>query len=413
MRGDMTGSKASDAVPFKTKLRYHRTSRGWSQAKLARKAHVSPSYVSYLEKGVKSATEDVVVALSRALTLSPAETTEFLAASGYGPLNDPELQVVLRPIHDLLARPSISADEREALAGSLQEFVTHWEERVSARSLPLRKAVLVAAGWQPRLLSPSSLERTLIHAAHEVVKAGIKQLIVVVAPEMPEWTFEHLNDALNTKGGHRQVQLMITPVVQEQPRGLGNAILVTRKYLGDEVFAVILPDDIDPSRTTLRRMIEEYVKVRKPMIAVNPELHASASKISELRYYGIASLGQQIETAARLHYVNGVMEKPQKVEELPPSPRLIVGRYILTQEILDLLQASEPNKRTGKYELTDALARSLHGRALCAYSLDQSLLPIAPVRYLIERLIDSVKDRKRLQRKLEVAKRALSEIDRV
>jgi UTP-glucose-1-phosphate uridylyltransferase/DNA-binding XRE family transcriptional regulator len=372
-----------------------------SQTELARRARVSASYISYLEHGKKVPTLSVALALADAFGLEAQERDKLLHAGGFKPRLDMGTVDVLAPIHDFFQDPRTTGNERDELAAALREYLVQWKNLREERKKGVRKAAVVAAGWQPRLLSPHSLEKTLIHAAHEVVKAGIEQLIAVVAPETPDSTFGILRGRFD---------LVVNRVVQEEPLGLGDAVLVAKDQVGTEPFAVILPDDIDPSGKTLKMMVDLYETTRRPLVAVNPG--PLEPQQLETRYYGIAFLSEKLSDAG-LRRVEGVSEKPRQLTELPCNSRVIVGRYILTAEIFDKLQNLEPNKLTRRLELTDALAVMLRSEVLFAYELKDKLLPLAPVRSVIEKLIDSIRDRRKYERVLDLTAELLQAMDKI
>lgn len=384
---------------------YLRTERGRSdplvtQVELAKRAGISPSYLSYIEKGKKLPTLSIVLALASALRVGPERRNDILRAAGYNPTADSELDLILRPIYTMFEDVELTVEERSDFARALQGFVARQQSLRQKRKERIEKAVLVAAGWQPRLLAPESLERTLFHAAHEVAQAHIPHLVTVVARETPDSTFEELR---------RRSGLRIDRVFQEQPLGLGNAVWVARESIGEEAFALILPDDIDPSGATLRKLVVEYGEARRPILAVNPGPLKPASP--ETLYYGVAILGERVSKGSRLRTVLDVREKPRESKLLPSNRWMVVGRYILTAEIFGELQTLKPNERTRRYELTDALAAMLRTQSIMAYELEQRMLPLAPVRSVIDRLIGSMEHRTKFEHILELTEHLLKNID--
>jgi UTP-glucose-1-phosphate uridylyltransferase len=387
--------------PFKEQLLEYRTRARFDRKDLAARADLSPSYIYYLETGRKP-TRHVVYALADALRLNASERDELLIAAGHTPLPETLLESAVRPIRSVLENPGVPDDQREDLVKEVQEFVGRWRRQREARKREIRKAVILTAGWQPRLLSARSLTETLVHAAEEAEKAGISEVVLVAAPETPESPFEEMR---------ARFKIRVTIAAQERPVGLGNAVLSAREHVGEEPFAVILPDDVDPSRTALKEMVGQYRKIRRPMIAVNPEVRAALRP--EMRYYGIAILGKAMARDRRLYHVQSVHEKPRQIEQISPESRMIVGRYILTPEVFDILRSLPPNEETGKYELTDGLAELLKSQVVCAYQLRRNLLPLAPVRSVMEKLIASIKDRSKFERIVQLTEKVLEEIERV
>ena len=133
------------------------------QSELAKRTNISASYVSYLEKDKKIPT--LPVALALASTLGPKPPERLVTASSW-------IQSDSRPcgrggffsIHCMLGQHELTAEEREDLSRAVQAFVADWRSQLERREQKIQKEIVVAAGWQPRLLSSQTLERTLLHA---------------------------------------------------------------------------------------------------------------------------------------------------------------------------------------------------------------------------------------------------------
>ena len=370
-----------------------------SRAELAKMLGISVSYLYYLETGDRSPSRKLASTIAEVLQLTRSEQEGLFVSAGHDPLSVPALRRATEVIREALESPGVSPEDREELVHHVHEALIRWRSLRAIRQRTVGKALIVAAGWQPRLLAPRRLGQTLTHAAQEVARAGIKDLIVVVPPEATDFAFDDM----------RKLGLRVKPLVQTRPLGLGNAVSVAREYMREDVFALILPDDIDPSRTCLSEMVSLYRKVHCSMVAV------SAKPIGhprpEVRYYGIALIADPFTGFARLHGVREVQEKPQDLAVLPADARVILGRYILGPEVFDSLQALSPDRQTGRYELTDALADLVSNKRLCAYEPSHNLLPIAPMMYLIEKLIASIDNRKKLERIVQLTQKLSEDID--
>jgi UTP--glucose-1-phosphate uridylyltransferase len=243
----------------------------------------------------------------------------------------------------------------------------------------IRKAVITAAGWGTRFLPitrslPKEMlplvDKPLIQfSIEEAIAAGIEQVIVVTAPgkKAIEDHFggsPELESFLEKRGDREQLRQVrrlseiadIRFVMQPEPRGLGHAILMTQKAIGDEPFVVILPDDIIDSR----------VSVLKSMTAVFEKYGAGVLAVERVRdedtlKYGIIKPGK---INGRVHRVLDLVEKPDLSHA--PSRLGIVGRYILTPQVFGVLKVTPPGVG-GEIQLTDALARLLRRQALYAY----------------------------------------------
>ena len=248
--------------------------------------------------------------------------------------------------------------------------------------MKVRKCVITAAGWgtrflpitrsQPKEMLPL-LDRPLIqYAVEEAVQAGAAEVVMVTSAgkdAIKEYFGPHrrLESFLRRKGEAALLDEMqavsrmvsISYVHQEEQLGLGHAILTAREMVGDEPFAVILPDDI----------IDSEVPVLKSMIEVSGKYGAgvlAAERVSDedTRRYGIIKAEK---VADKLYRVLDLVEKPGPAAA--PSRLGIVGRYVLTPQIFDVLQVTPPGVG-GEIQVTDALRLLLKKQALYAYEFE-------------------------------------------
>jgi transcriptional regulator with XRE-family HTH domain len=358
-------------------LRALRANRNLSLAEFGKRAGISPSYIHYLEQG-KSKRDvrlDVLEAIAGALDLSRREKDSLLRAAGHLPVSESLENQVLRTINKVLVR--LSREKREEFRDDLEAFVERWRNSLRIRKKAVQKVVIPAGGWQAALLNHATLEKTLLPAMAEAANAKLKEVILVLAPGTPE------------VGLLRQTfpQLKLSVVIQDQCLGLGHALLMAQRPVAGRPFAVILPDEIDESSQALVEVLDQYELVRKPVIAVN---HDSIRKDRPqlLRYFGFAALGRRLPRATELYYLKQeLIEKPES-QMLPSHLHKIAGRYILTPEIFAfLLEAKSRNKGPVKYELTDALNKLWRTPwSLCAYRLQHDLVPLAPIRGIIDQM---------------------------
>lgn len=152
-------------------------------------------------------------------------------------------------------------------------------------------------------------------------------------------------------------------VRQTAPLGLGHAVWCARELIGDEPFAVMLPDMLmDAAPPALAQAVAAYRAVGGNIVVVEPAPPGEAHK------YGIVALGAEAEGfAGRLNAMTGMVEKPAPGTE--PSNLFISGRYILEPEIFDLLGAQEKGAG-GEIQLTDAMARLMGLQAFHALEYD-------------------------------------------
>ena len=246
---------------------------------------------------------------------------------------------------------------------------------------PVRKAVIPAAGLGTRFLPatkavPKELlplyDKPLIqYAVEEAVGSGIEEIVLVTSEdkESLEAYFQPYPQLENSLRGKVPPELLeevvglgtmarVSSVRQEQPLGLGHAVLTAREAVGDEAFAVILPDDvIFDSRPALARMLEVYGQRGGGVIAVE---EVPPERVSS---YGVINPEALSE---REYRIRGLVEKPTLEEA--PSNLAIVGRYILPAAVFDALERTPPGAK-GEIQLTDGLGILLESHQLFAHRL--------------------------------------------
>ena len=245
--------------------------------------------------------------------------------------------------------------------------------------MKIRKAVITAAGWgtrflpitrsQPKEMLPVANKPLIQYSVEEAINSGIKQIIVITAlgKQAIENYFDRsfeLEYVLEQKGETKLLQEMrelsdlvdICYIRQKEQLGLGHAILTTRDIIGEEPFAVLLPDDIIDSKVpTLRRMIEIYEQYKTNIIAVD------RISIQDTINYGTI---EPKRVSERIYQVLRLVEKVESAQA--PSDLGVVGRYILMPQIFDVLAVTPPSKNQ-EIQLTDALQLLLKKQAVYAY----------------------------------------------
>jgi UTP--glucose-1-phosphate uridylyltransferase len=235
---------------------------------------------------------------------------------------------------------------------------------------PIRKAVFPVAGLGTRFLPATKaipkellpiVDRPLIqYAVDEAREAGIEQMIFVtgrgktaivehfdVAYELESTLSERGND-LSILAPTRFTPGDIITVRQQVPLGLGHAIWCARAIVGDEPFAIILPDELMVGTPgCMAQMVEAYAEVGGNLVSV---LEVPREEVSS---YGVIDPG---ETRGSLTEVRGLIEKPPV--EQAPSNKIVSGRYILQPEVMRTLEGQEAGAG-GEIQLTDAMARMI------------------------------------------------------
>ncbi len=236
----------------------------------------------------------------------------------------------------------------------------------------VRKAVLPVAGLGTRFLPATRVlpkemltvvDRPLIeYAVAEAFAAGVEEVILVTGrgKSLLEDHFDHafeLEATLLARGKEAALAQARTVVPtagsiastrQQEPLGLGHAVWCARHLVGDEPFAVLLPDDLVHAGTPcLSQMLAAYEEVGGNLVAVMDVPREETAR------YGILEVGT---TNGRLVEVKGLVEKPAPEEA--PSTLSIIGRYILEPEIFAALEATDRGAG-GEIQLTDAMAQRI------------------------------------------------------
>jgi UTP--glucose-1-phosphate uridylyltransferase len=246
----------------------------------------------------------------------------------------------------------------------------------------IRRAVFPAAGLgtrflpatkaQPKEMLPLVDKPIIQYAVEEAIASGLENLVIITGrgKNAIEDHFDvsyELEKVLAERGKSDLLSLVravsemvhIAYIRQKEALGLGHAILVSRDLMNEEPFAVLLADDVIVAEVPcIRQMMNIYDRYRTSVIALM-EVPAQ-----ETNRYGIISGKQLSEGEGRLFEVVDMVEKP-KVEEAP-SNLAIIGRYILTPAIFEMLE--ETGKGSGgEIQLTDGLRRLLSRERILAY----------------------------------------------
>ena len=249
---------------------------------------------------------------------------------------------------------------------------------------PIRKAVFPVAGLGTRFLPATKaipkellpiVDRPLIqYAVDEAREAGIEQMIFVTGRGKTA-IVEHFDVAyeLETTMGERGKDMSVldptraTPgdiitVRQQVPMGLGHAIWCARAIVGDEPFAIFLPDELmiphNGGTGCMKQMVDAYEQTGGNLISV---LEVPREEVSS---YGVIDPGAE---NGALTEVRGLVEKPPV--DKAPSNKIISGRYILQPEVMRVLE-SQGKGAGGEIQLTDAMARMIGTQPFHAVTFD-------------------------------------------
>ena len=233
----------------------------------------------------------------------------------------------------------------------------------------IRKAVFPAAGMGTRFLPATKsipkemlclVDKPLIqYGVEEAVAAGCTEIIIITGRDKAamEDHFDRspeLEAVLEAKGKKDLLDVVhsvsklarIVYTRQAEPLGLGHAVLMAKELVGDEPFCVLLPDDIVDSKVPcMKQMVEAFYETGSSILA---------SEVVEgpaISAYGCLDC-DPVESNPLLLAVKGMVEKP-KFEDAP-SPNAIIGRYILTPRIFEMIEGVKPGAG-GELQLTDAI----------------------------------------------------------
>ena len=246
----------------------------------------------------------------------------------------------------------------------------------------IRKAVIPAAGYGTRFLpatkaTPKEMlpivdKPTIQYIVEEALASGIED-ILIISGHGKRAIEDHFDSAptleheLMRKGRQDLLDVLrettdvnVHYVRQKYMRGLGDAILCARSFIGNEPFAVLLGDDVvyHPQRSALRQLIDVYEETGRSVLGSQIVADAQVSS------YGIVA-GTMENT--RLMRVSDMIEKPALAEA--PSRMAVLGRYIIRPEIFSILQNTEPGKG-GEIQLTDALKVLAQQDTVYAYNFE-------------------------------------------
>ena len=249
-------------------------------------------------------------------------------------------------------------------------------------SQQIRKVVFPAAGLGTRFLpatrvTPKEMlalvDKPIIqYGVEEALASGIEHIIIVTGrgKSAMEDHFDftpELDATLERRGKRELLELSrslanmarISYVRQKEPLGLGHAVLCAKDLVGDEPFAVILPDDvIDADPPCLKQMMDVFNERNGSVLAtMTIEGHAISA-------YGVLA-GSPDPANPRIYNCTGMVEKP-KLEDAP-SKQAIIGRYVLTPRIFSLLQQTRPGAG-GEIQLTDGIKALLKEEKVFGYT---------------------------------------------
>ena len=247
----------------------------------------------------------------------------------------------------------------------------------------IRKAIIPAAGLgtrflpatkaQPKEMLPIVDKPTLQYIIEEAIQSGIEEILIITGRNKKSIE-DHFDRSVELELElEKQNKIEILEMVrsisdmtnlffvrQKAPKGLGHAILCGKSFIGDEPFAVLLGDDVvyNREKPCLKQLIDCYEEKNASILGVQTVPKDKVDK------YGIVD---SIEISDRVSRVKGLVEKPPI--EKAPTNRAILGRYIITPKIFELLETTTPGKG-GEIQLTDALVKLMELEDMYAYNFE-------------------------------------------
>ncbi|MGB6187559.1 MAG: UTP--glucose-1-phosphate uridylyltransferase GalU [Aeromonas molluscorum] len=268
-------------------------------------------------------------------------------------------------------------------------------------SKKVRKAIIPAAGLgtrflpatkaQPKEMLPIVDKPTIQYIIEEAIASGIEEILIITG-RGKKCIEDHFDRSIEleielAKAGKDDLLEIVNDISnmvdihfirQKEPKGLGHAIYCARAFVGDEPFAILLGDDIvyNDEKPCLKQLIDCYNEYKTTILGVQtvPKEHVSR--------YGIV---EGIEIEDRVMKVKGLVEKPS-IEEAP-SNVAILGRYIVTPKIFEILENTKPGKGN-EIQLTDALLTLIQEEAMYAYNFEGRRYDVGDKQGFLEATIE-------------------------
>ncbi|MUK87344.1 UTP--glucose-1-phosphate uridylyltransferase GalU [Ornithinibacillus sp. L9] len=269
--------------------------------------------------------------------------------------------------------------------------------------MKVKKAIIPAAGLgtrflpatkaQPKEMLPIVDKPTIQYIVEEAVASGIEDIIIIsgrgkrAIEDHFDISYE-LEEKLAQKGDEEKLEMVRTIsnlanihyIRQKEPKGLGHAISCAHSFVGNEPFAVLLGDDIVESEDPcLKQLIEVYNEHQKSIIGVHDVPREDVSKYGIVKPLNTKNLGPSVSA------IDSLVEKPKQEEA--PSNLAIMGRYILTPEIFEILENQRPGKNA-EIQLTDALEKLNEKQQVLAYNFNGKRYDIGSKLGFVQATID-------------------------
>lgn len=272
--------------------------------------------------------------------------------------------------------------------------------------MKVRKAIIPAAGYgtrflpatksMPKEMLPIIDKPTIQYIVEEAVSSGIEEILIITNSQKSSienhfdrsWELEGFLASRNKKEELELVKKVsnianVYSVRQKEQRGLGHAILCAKAFVGDEPFAVLLGDDVvyNPDRPAIKQLIDYFDNVQASIVGVQEVEYDSLNK------YGIITPKGELnnEGSNESCEISDMVEKP--APENAPSRFGVLGRYVLTPKIFELLETQQEGVG-GEIQLTDAIKRLIAFEKVYAFKFEGRRYDVGSKIGFIEATID-------------------------
>ncbi|MFA6627712.1 MAG: UTP--glucose-1-phosphate uridylyltransferase GalU [Bacilli bacterium] len=268
--------------------------------------------------------------------------------------------------------------------------------------MKIRKAVIPAAGYgtrflpatksQPKEMLPIIDKPTIQYIVEEAVAAGIEEILIITNSQKTSienhfdrsWELEYFLVRKGKTEELAQIQHIseianIHTVRQKEQKGLGHAIYCAKAFVGNEPFAVLLGDDVvdNDAYPAIKQLVDQFEQLQSSIVGVQ------AVPYDDLNKYGIVELNGDMTN--HLGKLIGMVEKPSP--EVAPSKYGVLGRYVLTPKIFELLE-HQAEGHGGEIQLTDAIQGLLAYEEVYAYEFQGKRYDVGSKIGYLEAIID-------------------------
>lgn len=267
--------------------------------------------------------------------------------------------------------------------------------------MKVRKAIIPAAGLGTRLLpNTKSIPKEMLplvdkpviqYIVEEAVSAGVEEILIITnrgknpiedyfdyAPDLEERLIKDgkIEDAKTVKAVADMADIFF--LRQKETKGLGHAVWRAKTFVGNEPFAILLGDDIMLSKKSVLKQLVEAAEANEcSAIAVREQPDSQISKYSSVKL--------EEKLSDRVYRISDMNEKPSLEEKL--SNYAIMGRYVLTPEIFDILEHTAPG-RNNEIQLTDGMRELVRCHPMCAVDFEGKRYDTGNLKGYLESIID-------------------------